>query len=85
MKRMVMVAGLVAGIVWATGSGAAAETAPNQPKDKEFRIERSMPKEAIACIECHKREQPGHLCGLGPQPSRQRQHHLSRLPPGRGV
>ena len=29
------------------------------PKAKEFRIERSMPKEAMACIECHKREHPG--------------------------
>jgi hypothetical protein len=31
----------------------------NMPKMKEFRIERSMPKEAVACIECHKREHPG--------------------------
>jgi hypothetical protein len=38
---------------------ARAQTAPNQPKEKEFRIERSMPKEAVACIECHKRESPG--------------------------
>ncbi len=36
-----------------------AETAPNQPKEKEFRIERSMPKEVIACIECHRKESPG--------------------------
>jgi hypothetical protein len=56
---MVMVAGLIAGILWATGFGADAQTAPNQPKEKEFRIERSMPKEAVACIECHKREHPG--------------------------
>lgn len=33
--------------------------AQNQPKAKEFRIERSMPKEAVACIECHKMEHPG--------------------------
>ncbi|SHL44947.1 Seven times multi-haem cytochrome CxxCH [Desulfatibacillum alkenivorans DSM 16219] len=33
--------------------------AGNMPKVKEYRIERSMPKEAVACIECHKREQPG--------------------------
>jgi len=31
----------------------------NLPKEKEFRIERSMPKEAMACIECHKIEHPG--------------------------
>ncbi len=36
--------------VWATG---------NLPKAKEFRVERSMPKEAAACIECHKKEHPG--------------------------
>jgi len=38
---------------------ADAQTAPNQAKQKEFRIERSMPKEAIACIECHKKESQG--------------------------
>ena len=38
---------------------AAAQTAPNQAKVKEFRIERSIPKEGIACIECHKKENPG--------------------------
>ncbi len=31
----------------------------NMPKDKEFRIERSMPREASICIECHKAEHPG--------------------------
>jgi len=31
----------------------------NVPKVKEFRLERSMPKEAVACIECHKAEHPG--------------------------
>jgi hydroxylamine dehydrogenase len=35
-----------------------AQTTANIPKQKEFRIERSMPKEAIACIECHKKENP---------------------------
>lgn len=38
---------------------ASAQTAKNVAKDKEFRIERSMPKEAVACIECHRREHPG--------------------------
>ncbi|MBU3917499.1 hydroxylamine oxidoreductase [bacterium] len=33
--------------------------AGNIPKTKEFRIERSMSAEAIACIECHKTEHPG--------------------------
>ncbi|MFC1488411.1 multiheme c-type cytochrome [Thermodesulfobacteriota bacterium] len=36
-----------------------AQTAANQPKEKAFRIERSMPKEAMACIQCHKIENPG--------------------------
>ena len=61
MKKIVC-ASLIAGLagflaamsiptnVWATG---------NLPKVKEFRVERSMPKEAVACIECHKKEHPG--------------------------
>ncbi len=36
-----------------------ARAAQNMPKEKEFRIERAMPPEAVACIECHKRESPG--------------------------
>ncbi|HAR34516.1 MAG TPA: hydroxylamine oxidoreductase [Desulfobacter sp.] len=31
----------------------------NIPKSKEFRIERSMSPEAMACIECHKKQHPG--------------------------
>jgi len=38
---------------------ADAQTARNVAKEKEFRIERSMPTQAVACIECHKRESPG--------------------------
>jgi hydroxylamine dehydrogenase len=41
------------------GSLAADAQTANEPKEKEFRIVRSMPKEAIACIECHKKENPG--------------------------
>ena len=37
-----------------TGAMAAdAQTAKNIPKEKSYRIERSMSKEAMACIECH--------------------------------
>jgi hypothetical protein len=36
-----------------------AQTGENLPKAKEFRIERSMPKEAVACIGCHKTDSPG--------------------------
>jgi hypothetical protein len=31
----------------------------NFPKEKAFQIDRSMSKEAVACIECHKKESPG--------------------------
>lgn len=49
----------VLGITAVLGVGAGfAQTPVNAPKVKEFRIERSMPKEAVACIECHKRENP---------------------------
>ena len=41
--------GLLGGSVWAK----------NISKAKEFRLERSMSKEAQACIECHKIESPG--------------------------
>ena len=43
-----------------TGSQVAvAQSTPNTPTQKAFRIERSMPKEAVACIECHRRVNPG--------------------------
>jgi hydroxylamine dehydrogenase len=38
---------------------SGAQDAVNQQKIKEFRVERGMPKGAVACIECHKRESPG--------------------------
>jgi len=38
---------------------APAAAAQNQPKTKEFRIERSMPDQAVACLECHRKETPG--------------------------
>lgn len=50
----------ILGVVVPVGRIAAAEEAAvNQPKAKEFRIERSMPKEAVACLDCHRRESPG--------------------------
>ncbi|MEF2144514.1 MAG: multiheme c-type cytochrome [Desulfovibrionaceae bacterium] len=36
-----------------------ASAQQNMPKPKEFRIERSMAPQAVACIECHKAESPG--------------------------
>ncbi len=38
---------------------ADAQAPGNMPKEKAFRIERSMPREAVTCIECHKKEHPG--------------------------
>ncbi|WP_054648052.1 multiheme c-type cytochrome [Salidesulfovibrio brasiliensis] len=43
----------------AVASAAVAATAENIPKKKEFRIERGMSKQAMACIQCHKQESPG--------------------------
>ncbi|MBW1816658.1 MAG: hydroxylamine oxidoreductase [Deltaproteobacteria bacterium] len=62
MKKSLVIAVLVFGAAAVTAAGtyiAGAQTAANMAKQKEFRIERSMPKEAVACIECHKRENPG--------------------------
>ena len=55
---LVFMCGLMSFLALETVVGNA-QTAPNQAKVKEFRIERSMPPEAIACIECHKKENPG--------------------------
>jgi len=60
MKKMLCVAGAVMVIMlWLASADVGSQTTPNQPKEKEFRIERSMPPEAAACIECHKKEHPG--------------------------
>lgn len=62
MKKVFLIAALIFGVAGFLVTGALitnAETAKNQAKEKEFRIERSMPKEAVACIECHKKENPG--------------------------
>ena len=61
MKKTVLLALLGCGIMtlsmlWLAEGNAVAE---DLMKEKEFRIERSMPKEAMACIQCHKQENPG--------------------------
>ena len=62
MKKLLSTAAVVIGSAGLLAAGALiadAQTAANIPKQKEYRIERSMPPQAIACIECHKQEHPG--------------------------
>mgnify|MGYP000436243039 CR=1 FL=1 len=62
MKRIFSILSVSGIAVSLAGLGllaADAQTAPNQAKQKEYRIERSIPKEGVACIECHKKESPG--------------------------
>ncbi len=60
MKRAAtLTAALAAVVVLVLAAGAARAQTPNMPKVREFRLERAMPPQAVACIECHKRESPG--------------------------
>lgn len=67
MKRAFLIASplLLLVPVWlAVVSALAQASAPRAPapeiaKEKSFRIERAMPPEAVACLDCHKRENPG--------------------------
>jgi hydroxylamine dehydrogenase len=62
MKKLLCMAAVVIGLAGILAAGvyiADAQTAANIPKQKEYRIERSMPAQAVACIECHKSEHPG--------------------------
>jgi hydroxylamine dehydrogenase len=62
MKRVLRITVLclcLAGLLASSALIASAQTAKNSPKNKEFRVERSMPPQAVACIECHKKETPG--------------------------
>ena len=59
MKRYLIAATLLAGVAGFILLGSGIAQAQNVTKEKEFRIERSMPKEATACIQCHKIEHPG--------------------------
>ncbi len=61
MKKSFSTVVLLAGIaIFMAAAIAGGQTAgENMVKEKAFRIERSMPDEAIACIECHKKEHPG--------------------------
>jgi hypothetical protein len=61
MKKTFSTVALLAGIaIFMAAAVAGGQNAgENMVKEKAFRIERSMPDEAIACIECHKKEHPG--------------------------
>ncbi|WP_461209007.1 multiheme c-type cytochrome [Desulfocurvus sp. DL9XJH121] len=53
---MIRTLALGAGLLLAAASAALAQ---NYPQVREFRLERGMPQQAVACIECHKAEHPG--------------------------
>src|SRR5690606_33646888 len=57
---LAMIIGLLA-VALAIGVGVPQADAqqPNFPMVKEYRIARSVPPEAVACIECHKETTPG--------------------------
>lgn len=60
MKRNVLVALLAVSFIGLSASPVlGADVQTNIPKSKEFRIERSMSPQAMACIECHKKQHPG--------------------------
>ena len=62
MKKLLCMTLLAVGLVGFLAAGvfiADAQTAANMPTQKEYRIERSMSPQAVACIECHKQEHPG--------------------------
>jgi hydroxylamine dehydrogenase len=55
---IILSAFLILGLVFGSVMPSAMAQ-PNFAKVKEFRIERSIPPEAQACIECHKQTNPG--------------------------
>jgi len=62
MKKLFCMTLQAVGLVGFLAAGvffADAQTAANMPTQKEYRIERSMSPQAVACIECHKQEHPG--------------------------
>jgi hydroxylamine dehydrogenase len=60
MKKVLIVLAVAwIGSVMLCPAGVLAQTGENLPKAKEFRIERSMPEAAVACIGCHRTESPG--------------------------
>jgi hypothetical protein len=59
-NRFFSTAGLLMAAFFVTAAlSPAAAQQPNYPKVKEYRIERSVPPQAVACIECHRATTPG--------------------------
>ncbi len=59
-KGRILLPLLVVPFSWGiTHAQPPAQQTPNVPKAKEFRIERGMSDQALACIECHKVKTPG--------------------------
>jgi len=58
-KQLTIIVMVVGMLCLVSVPSALTQTGNNLPKEKAFRIERSIPKEAVACIECHKKEHPG--------------------------
>ena len=58
MKKTSIVNFLISAAMICFISGVGAQEM-NIPKTKDYRIERSMSPQAMACIECHKKEHPG--------------------------
>ena len=62
MKKLFYIVALMVGVAGLLAAGldvAGAQSAANFPKEKEFRLVRSMAPQAVACLECHKKEHPG--------------------------
>jgi hypothetical protein len=59
MKKRAVWAILSMGIVGMMCMAATVSAAQNLPKMKEFRLERAMSPQEIACIECHRTVHPG--------------------------
>ncbi|WP_306304054.1 multiheme c-type cytochrome [Desulfosarcina cetonica] len=58
-RKLFVCSGLVVALLAMAGSLSPALAQSNFAKAKEYRIERSVPPEAVACIECHKAINPG--------------------------
>ena len=58
-QQLFVSTGVVVTLLAMAGALSPAVAQPNYAKAKEYRIERSVPPEAVACIECHKATSPG--------------------------